>query len=84
MAAAFPKSTFTGYDISAFALERAAVKLTESGVENASFADPRRAPMPADNSIDLITTFDCIHDMTHPQQTMETLRAAISPEGTRS
>ena len=82
MAAAFPQSTFTGYDISAFALERAGVKLAESGVRNASFADPRSSPMPADNSVDLITTFDCIHDMTQPQQMMDTLRAAIAPDGT--
>jgi 2-polyprenyl-3-methyl-5-hydroxy-6-metoxy-1,4-benzoquinol methylase len=82
MAAAFPQSTFTGYDISAFALERAAVKLAESGVQNATFADPRTSPLPADNSVDLITTFDCIHDMTHPQQMMESLRAAIAPDGT--
>jgi len=82
MAGAFPQSTFTGYDISAFALERAAVKLAESGVENATFADPRTSPLPADHSVDLITTFDCIHDMTHPQQMMESLRAAIAPDGT--
>jgi len=82
MAGAFPQSTFTGYDISAFALERAAVKLAESGVTNASFADPRRSPLPADHSVDLITTFDCIHDMTHPQQMMQSLRAAIAPDGT--
>lgn len=82
MAGAFPQSTFTGYDISAFALERAAVKLAESGVQNATFADPRVSPLPGDHSVDFITTFDCIHDMTHPQQMMESLRAAIAPDGT--
>ena len=82
MARAFPKSTFTGYDISHFALERAGEKLAESGLTNATFADPRTSPLPADNSVDLVTTFDCIHDMTHPQQMMDSLRAAIAPDGT--
>ena len=82
MAAAFPNSTFTGYDISHYALERAATKLVAAGVNNAEFVDPRESPLPSDNSVGLITTFDCIHDMTHPQPLMEALRAAISPDGT--
>ena len=82
MAKAFPKSSFTGFDISRHALDRAATKLAESGVTNASFHDPRTTPLAANHSVDLITTFDCIHDMTHPQQMMEALRAAITPNGT--
>ncbi|CAB4700533.1 MAG: methyltransferase domain-containing protein [Actinobacteria bacterium] len=82
MAGAYPKSTFTGYDISQHALDRAAAKLAESGVSNAIFHDPRNAPLATDHSVDFITTFDCIHDMTHPQQMMESLRAAIKPDGT--
>lgn len=82
MADAFPTSTFTGYDISHHALERAATKLQASGVRNAAFVDPRQSPLPTDNSVDLVTTFDCIHDMTHPQQMMEAIRSAIAPDGT--
>ena len=82
MAGAYPKSTFTGYDISQYALDRAAAKLAEAGVSNASFHDPRNAPLATDHSVDFITTFDCIHDMTHPQQMMQSLRAAIKPDGT--
>ncbi len=82
MAAAFPRSRFTGYDISQFALGRAAEKLEAARVANASFHDPRLSPLPADGSVDLVTTFDCIHDMTHPQQMMAAIRAAIAPEGT--
>jgi 2-polyprenyl-3-methyl-5-hydroxy-6-metoxy-1,4-benzoquinol methylase len=82
MAERFPQSHFTGYDISQHALDRATTKLQASGVRNAAFVDPRHTPLPADHSIDLITTFDCIHDMTHPQQMMETLRAAIADDGT--
>ncbi|MBI4884106.1 MAG: class I SAM-dependent methyltransferase [Actinobacteria bacterium] len=81
MAAEFPASKFLGYDISQFALARAAEKLDESGLRNASFHDPRTSPIAADHSVDLVTTFDCIHDMTQPQRMMETIRAAIKPDG---
>ncbi len=27
-------------------------------------------------------TFDCIHDMTHPQEMMATIREGIAPDGT--
>ena len=78
----FPKSSFVGYDISQYALDRAADKLNASGLNNVSFSDPRKQPLPMDNSIDFITTFDCIHDMTHPAQMMQSIRAAIKPTGT--
>jgi 2-polyprenyl-3-methyl-5-hydroxy-6-metoxy-1,4-benzoquinol methylase len=82
MAAEFPASRFTGYDISEHALARANEKLATSGLTIATFADPRSTPLPSDHSLGLITTFDCIHDMTHPQQIMESLRAAIADDGT--
>ena len=81
MAAAFPQSTFRGYDISQYALTRAAQKLGDSGLKNASFHDPRVAPIPIDHSVDFVTTFDCIHDMTQPQQMMNAIRTALKPDG---
>ena len=82
MARAFPASQFTGYDISQFALGRAAEKLSVAGVTNATFHDPRVSPLPTDGSVDVITTFDCIHDMTHPQEMMAVIRSAIAEDGT--
>ena len=43
---------------------------------------PGREPLPTDGSLDLVTTFDCIHDMTHPQEMMNAIRAAIAADGT--
>jgi SAM-dependent methyltransferase len=82
MAEAFPKSRFVGYDISRYALDRAIDKKLDSGLTNATFCDPRDSPLPTDHSVDLVTTFDCIHDMTHPLQMMESIRAAIVDDGT--
>ena len=81
MAEAFPQSTFVGYDISERALERADERLAESGLTNARFVDPRDEAMPTDGSCDLVCTFDCIHDMTHPQEMMHTIRQAIAEDG---
>ncbi len=82
MASTFPESTFTGYDISQFALDRARTKLDSSGLRNASFHDPRNQGLPGDGSLDVVCTFDCIHDMAHPQEVIEAIRASLKPDGT--
>ncbi len=82
MAAAFPESTFVGYDISRHALDRAESRRVEQGLGNARFVDPRREPLPADRSVDFVTTFDCIHDMAHPTRMISTIREAIADDGT--
>ncbi|MEP7201217.1 MAG: class I SAM-dependent methyltransferase [Ilumatobacteraceae bacterium] len=82
MAKAFPRSMFVGYDISRYALGRANEKLSTSGLTNASFVDPRDSPIPDDHSVDFVTTFDCMHDMTHPQRIMNSIRSAIAEDGT--
>ena len=81
MATAFPRSVVTGYDISRFALDRAVAKKAEQQLSNVSFVDPRSTPLPEDESLDLITAFDCIHDMTHPQDVMGAIRRSLKPSG---
>jgi len=81
MAKAFPTSTFTGYEISQYALDRAAQKLQESKLSNAHFSDARTSPLPNDHSLDFVTTFDCIHDMTQPRQMIEDIYRMLKEEG---
>jgi 2-polyprenyl-3-methyl-5-hydroxy-6-metoxy-1,4-benzoquinol methylase len=81
LAEAFPASHVAGYDISEHALARANHRLAESGIGNASFHDARTDPLPADGSLDFVTSFDCIHDMTDPQGMMETIRASLRDDG---
>lgn len=81
MAEAFPDSTFVGYDISHHALDRANAKLAESGIGNARFVDPREEPLPDDGSVDVVTTFDCIHDMAHPTPVVGAIRASLAEDG---
>ena len=82
MADAYPNSSFTGYDISQYALARARQKLDAAGIDNAVFHDPRHTALPADHSLDLVCTFDCIHDMAHPQAVIDAIRASLKPDGT--
>ena len=77
----FPNSRVIGYDISRHALERANHRLSEEGLSNVSFADPRTSPLPDDGSVGLVCTFDCIHDMTRPAEVMGAIRRSLSDEG---
>ncbi len=81
MAAAFPQSRFDGYDISEHALARGRDLAPRRGLENAAFHQARRDPIPSDRSVDFVTTFDCIHDMTDPAGMMEVIRGAIRDDG---
>lgn len=77
----FPASRIVGYDISQHALARANDRLGAEGLSNVSFADPRATPLPQDGSVDLVCTFDCIHDMTRPAEMMEIIRRSLSHDG---
>ena len=82
MAKAFPKSEFHGYDVSKHALERAETNKSAARLSNIYFHDPRESPLPDDASLGFITTFDCLHDMTRPDEAMRAIRRALRDDGT--
>jgi 2-polyprenyl-3-methyl-5-hydroxy-6-metoxy-1,4-benzoquinol methylase len=82
MAKVYPQSAFHGYDISRYALARAEANKAQAGVHNVTFHDAASDALPGDASFDFITTFDCIHDMTHPEVVIRAIRQAIQPQGT--
>jgi ubiquinone/menaquinone biosynthesis C-methylase UbiE len=81
MAKEFPNSSFVGFDISQFALARANERLEGSGLTNVSFVDPREVSIAEWEKFDLVCTFDCIHDMTHPTEMMQTIRQSLHDDG---
>lgn len=81
MAKTFPASSFVGFDISQFALARAQERLGEAELTNVSFVDPRSNPIAQYEKFDVICTFDCIHDMTHPTEMMRTIRQSLNDDG---
>lgn len=81
LAAAFPKSEFHGYDISRHALARGEASKARAGATQVHFHDAAQDPLPGDHGFDLVLTFDCLHDMTHPQEMMGAIRKAIADDG---
>ena len=79
MARAFPKSRFHGYDSSANAIARA--KQNGAGIPNLSFHHVPEELLPADHTLTLVTTFDCMHDMTRPLEVARAIRAALREDG---
>jgi 2-polyprenyl-3-methyl-5-hydroxy-6-metoxy-1,4-benzoquinol methylase len=82
LATAFPRAEVTGYDISQHALDQARERQAAAGLTNADFRDPREDPLPSDGSFDLVTTFDCLHDMTDPAGVVAAIRASLADDGT--
>ena len=82
MAKSYPRSDFHGYDISKHALSHAERNKAEAKATNASFHDANGDAIPPDASFDLITTFDCIHDMANPGPVMHAIRRALKEDGT--
>jgi SAM-dependent methyltransferase len=78
---AFPASEVHGYDLSRLALERAERRKARLGLTNVHFHDARLEPLPGAGGTDLVTTFDCVHDMTRPHEVMAAIRAALADDG---
>jgi 2-polyprenyl-3-methyl-5-hydroxy-6-metoxy-1,4-benzoquinol methylase len=82
MAKAFPASDFHGYELSKEALAIADRNKADAGVANVTFHDVRGEQLPTDGTYDLVTTFDCLHDMTHPRDVVAAIRKAVKDDGT--
>lgn len=81
LARAFPASRLHGYELSRHALARAEAARREEGLANLAFHDVRSEPLPDDARFDLVLSFDCLHDMTHPERMAASIRRAIRPDG---
>jgi 2-polyprenyl-3-methyl-5-hydroxy-6-metoxy-1,4-benzoquinol methylase len=79
---AFPAAQVHGYDISRLAVERAEQRRAELDLPNVHFHDTRDELLPGDHRFDLVTTFDCLHDMTRPDEMVHHLRTAVADDGT--
>jgi SAM-dependent methyltransferase len=82
LASAYPNSTFHGYELSRHALDRAAARVDDGGLTNVELFHTRAEELPTDGRYDFVLTFDCLHDMTHPADTIAAIRQAIADNGT--
>ena len=82
MAQAFPNSTFVGSDYHQGSIETARTRAEEAGVaERVSFEAVAAADHPGDK-YDLVTMFDCLHDMGDPVGAARRVRRLLDDDGT--
>lgn len=82
LAAAFPRSTFHGYELSKHAVDRARARVRELALTNVEIFHRRAEDLPPGSGYDLVLTFDCMHDMTRPERAIGAIRSAIGDDGT--
>jgi ubiquinone/menaquinone biosynthesis C-methylase UbiE len=82
MAKAFPKSQFVGFDFHDGSIAEARAHAQKhAGVGNARFEVAKAKALP-EKDFDLITCFDCLHDMGDPAGAAGHIRSALKPDGT--
>jgi 2-polyprenyl-3-methyl-5-hydroxy-6-metoxy-1,4-benzoquinol methylase len=81
MAQAYPRSTFAGYDYHPASIDWARSAAEKAGVaERASFEVASAKTFPG-AGYDLVTFFDCLHDMGDPVGAARHVRASLAPGG---
>ncbi len=82
MAEAFPRSTFVGSDYHAGSIEQARERAKDAGVSDRVQFEPVGAADAPGDGYDLVTMFDCLHDMGDPVGAARQVRKTIAPDGT--
>jgi SAM-dependent methyltransferase len=82
MAEAFPRSTFTGFDYHDRSIELARQETGEAGLEGRVRFEVAPAGGFPGQGYDLVTMFDCLHDMGDPAGAARHVRQALAPDGT--
>jgi 2-polyprenyl-3-methyl-5-hydroxy-6-metoxy-1,4-benzoquinol methylase len=81
MAKAFPNSTFVGYDFHSGSVEQARSHAEQHGVTaNTRFEVALASEFPG-KGLDLVTFFDCLHDMGDPVGAARHVRQTLKPDG---
>lgn len=81
MAQAFPKANFVGYDFHPGSIATATAHAMAHGLPNVRFEVGRAQDFPGDG-FDLVTCFDCLHDMGDPRAAASHIRRTLKPDGT--
>ena len=81
MADAFPQSSFIGYDFHAPSIEQANAHARKHGLADRVRFETVHAKDIAERDFDLITMFDCLHDMGDPRGCAAHMRRLLKPSG---
>jgi 2-polyprenyl-3-methyl-5-hydroxy-6-metoxy-1,4-benzoquinol methylase len=82
MAQAFPKSTFVGIDYHAASIDAAGKAAADAGVADRVSFEVAGATNFRGGGFDLVTCYDCLHDMGDPEGVARRVRAALVDDGT--
>ena len=82
MAGAFPNSTFIGSDYHAGSIETARRRAAEAGVAARVRFEATPAAAYTGEGYDLVTMFDCLHDMGDPVGAARHVLRTLAPDGT--
>jgi 2-polyprenyl-3-methyl-5-hydroxy-6-metoxy-1,4-benzoquinol methylase len=82
MATAFPNSTFVGSDYHAGSIETARTRAEEAGIADRVTFEVAPAAGYSGKGYDLVTTFDCLHDMGDPTGAARHVRETLADDGT--
>jgi SAM-dependent methyltransferase len=82
MAQAFPNSSFVGSDYHAGSIETARRRAEEAGVAARVRFEVAAAASYGGTGYDLVTTFDCLHDMGDPVGAARHVHSTLKPDGT--
>jgi ubiquinone/menaquinone biosynthesis C-methylase UbiE len=82
MAKAFPKSRFWGFDYHADSIRLAKERAEAAGVGDRVTFEVALATEYPGHDYDLVTHFDCLHDMQDPKGAAKRVRHTLHPDGT--
>ena len=82
MAQAFPNSTFVGSDYHDGSIETARRRAQEAGVDDRVRFEVEPAAAYGGTGYDLVTVFDCLHDMGDPVAAARHVGSTLKPDGT--
>jgi 2-polyprenyl-3-methyl-5-hydroxy-6-metoxy-1,4-benzoquinol methylase len=82
MAKAFPNSTFVGSDYHEGSIETARTRAQEAGVADRVSFQVAPAAGYSGTGYDLVTMFDCLHDMGDPVGAARHVGSTLKPDGT--
>ena len=80
MAKAYPNSTFIGYDYHDKSIEQARTRVKDAGLRNITFEVATAKEFPGEG-YDLVTFFDCLHDMGDPVGACTHVKEVLKPDG---
>ncbi|HEV3053939.1 MAG TPA: class I SAM-dependent methyltransferase [Solirubrobacteraceae bacterium] len=82
MAEAFPNSTFVGSDYHDGSIETARKRAQEAGLADRVSFEVAPAAAYGGSGYDLVTMFDCLHDMGDPVGAARHVHSTLKPDGT--